>query len=252
MDIAGPFRQAVSGGVTAPTLYARAGRWLPWCVATALATGAGGALLALLATPAELPQGQAWRIAFVHLPAAWLSMALYAAAAALAMIEALARPPWPAVLATALAPTGALMCFLTLWSGALWTKPLWGHWWIWDARLLAEAVLLVLFLGFMALRAGLAGQARAARAGALLLAAGLADLAVLASAVRGWSPLHGPVPSGLTRLPALDGDLRAALLLMTLAFTAWSVAAVLHRMRTLLLLEQARDAAWAPLPPAAR
>lgn len=243
MPLDWPHPHADASVPTPLRMYTCAGRWLPWCLATALASGAAGALLGLLATPDALPQGQAWRIAFVHLPAAWLSMLLYAATAALALAEGLAHPPWPPVAAMALAPTGALMSFLTLWSGALWAKPLWGQWWLWDARLLAEALLLALFVAFMALRAGLAGPTRGARAGALLLAVGLPALAVLVIAVHSWNPLHGPVPTGLTRLPVLDGGLRAALLLTGLAFTAWCGAAALHRLRS-LLLEQEPAAAW--------
>ena len=244
MPVDRPSRTAATAGSPAALLlYERAGQWLTLCVATALTAGAAGAGVGLLATPGELPQGQAWRIAFVHLPAAWLSLMLFAATAGLALVEALAHPPWPPVAAMALAPTGALMSFVTLWTGALWTKPLWGQWWLWDGRLLAEAAMLALFVAFMALRAGLAGPARAARAGAWLLAAGVVGLAVLAVAARGFNPLHGPVPSGLTRLPTFDGSLGAALSLMTLAFAAWCGAAVLHRLRS-LLLEHARDAAW--------
>jgi heme exporter protein C len=224
--------------------YALAGRLLPWCWGTAALCAVAGLALGLLVARSGVVPGEAWRITFVHLPAAWMSMGLYLALALAAGTGLVAEVPLAAMLAGALAPTGALMAFLALWTGSLWVRPTAGLWWVWDLRLTAELLLLALYVGFLALQAALPDERRADRACAVLALLGLVNLGLLYVSVRAWHALHQGAVAGAARLPPLAGPLLAGLLLMAAAFGAWCAAVSLHRLRS-IILEREHDAAWA-------
>ena len=129
------------------TFYLLAGRVVPWLFIGAALLAAAGLYLGLWAAPTDAQQGDAYRVIFVHVPAAWMSMVVYLALAFWAAVGLIFNSRLSAMLANALAPTGAWMTFLALWTGALWGKPTWGAWWVWDARLTSELVLLFLYVG---------------------------------------------------------------------------------------------------------
>ena len=231
--------------------YPLAGRMLPWCWFAALLCGAAGLALGLLFAPADAQQGDAYRIVFIHVPAAWMSLLVYVAMAFWAGLGLLLDTHLPALMARALAPTGALMTFLALWTGALWGKPTWGAWWVWDARLTSEVLLLFLYVGFIALQAAMDDPQRADRAGALLALAGLVNVPVVHFSVQWWSTLHQGPSVSLVRAPGMASVMLAGLLLTAVAFWAWCFAVVLHRLRT-LILERESDAVWMQALPEAR
>ena len=153
--------------------YPLAGRLIPWFYGAAALLGALGLYLGLWLAPTDAQQGEAYRIIFVHVPAAWMSMVVYMAMAAWAGVGLVFNSRLSSMMACALAPTGAWMTFLALWTGALWGKPTWGTWWVWDARLTSELVLLFLYIGFMSLHASIDDVRRADRAAGLLALVGV-------------------------------------------------------------------------------
>jgi heme exporter protein C len=143
------------------------------------------------------------------------------------------------------------MTFIALWTGALWGKPTWGTWWVWDARLTSELLLLFLYFGFMALQAASDDPRRADRAGAILALVGVVNIPVIYFSVKWWNTLHQGATIGATRAPSMATVMLVGLLLMVAAFWAWSLAVALHRVRS-LILEREVDSDWAArLPEAA-
>jgi len=232
-----------SGGLALPTFYARAGHVLPWCWGAAAFFGLAGLLIGLVIALPDPMQGDAYRIVFVHVPAAWMSMFIYLVMASCAGAGLALHSALLSMLAAALAPTGATMAFLALWTGALWGKPIWGAWWTWDARLASELLLLLLYLAFMALRAANDDVRRGDRAAALLALAGLANLPLIYFSVQWWNTLHRGAGAGLAHTPSVATMMVSALVLMIVAFTAWSMALALHRVRS-LLLEREASSEW--------
>ncbi len=131
--------------------YLIAGRLVPWVALAGGLLTAGAVATGLLMEPVDSQQGSAWRIVFVHVPAAWMSLFLYLGMAFFAVLTLALAPGLPAMLMTALAPTGAVFTLIALGTGSLWGKPIWNAWWVWDARLTSELILLLLYIGFLAL-----------------------------------------------------------------------------------------------------
>lgn len=215
-----------------PSLLYRAACLLPLPLGLAAALCAGAGLLAgLLLTPPDALQGETSRILFIHVPAAWMSLLIYVAMAALGALG-LARNAHAAFcLMQAAAPTGAMFCFLSLWSGALWGRPTWGAFWVWDARLTSQLLLLFLYFGFLALSRLPGPAARADRAAALLALVGVLNVPVTHFSVSWWSTLHQGPSLSLGRPAAITGSALAALLCMTLAAMLYGLATVLARAR---------------------
>jgi heme exporter protein C len=230
------------------TFYVLAGHLLPWCWAVALATGIAGLFVGLLVAPSDFQQGDAYRIIFVHVPAAWMSMIIYLAMAFWAGLGLVLNTRLSSMMARALAPTGAMMTVLALWTGALWGKPTWGAWWVWDARLTSELLLLFLYLGFMALQAASDDPRRGDRAGAILALVGVVNIPVIYFSVRWWNTLHQGATISATKAPSMANIMLWGLMLMVVAFWAWSIAASLQRVRS-IILERERGSDWvAQLP----
>ncbi len=143
----------------------------------------------------------------------------------------------------ALAPTGALCCFLSLWTGALWGKPMWGAWWVWDARLTSELILLFLYLGYMALTRAMDDPRRADRAGAVVALVGVVNVPIIYFSVQWWNTLHQGASVSLTKSPSMAAVMLWAMLVMTLAFWAYAVGMAFYRVRQ-TILEREQDAAW--------
>ena len=217
---------------------------VPWFAIAAGLLCAVGLYLGLWAAPTDAQQGDAYRIIFVHVPAAWMSMVVYLAMAFWAAAGMVFNSRLSFMLACALAPTGAWMTFLALWTGALWGKPTWGAWWVWDARLTSELVLLFLYFGFMALHAAIDDVRRADRSAALLAIVGVVNVPIIYFSVKWWNTLHQGASISLDKAPSMAPPMLIGMLVMALAFWMYCIAVALARTRT-IILERERENAWA-------
>lgn len=218
-------------------------RVLPSLWATAAATLALGLLLGLVLAPTDRQQGEAYRILYLHVPAAWIAMVSYAAMAFWGLLGLSFHTRLSFVLMRALAPTGALFAALTLLTGSIWGRPTWGTWWVWDARLTSMLLLFFLYLGFLALTAAIDDTRRADRAGAVLALVGVLNLPVLYFSVTWWNTLHQGASLQIGR-SAIDSRMLVALLVCTGGFWLYAVAAVLSRARLNLRAREAQAARW--------
>ena len=224
--------------------YPLAGRMVPWFATAALVLGVIGLFIGFAVAPTDAQQGDAYRIIFLHVPAAWLSMIIYLALAFWAALGLIFNVRLAAMMASALAPTGALMTFIALWTGALWGKPTWGTWWVWDARLTSELILLFLYLGLMSLHAAIDDARRADRATAVLALVGVVNVPIIYFSVQWWNTLHQGASVSLTSAPSIATPMLAGMLITTLAVWAYCIAVVLMRVRVIILGRE-RHAAWA-------
>jgi heme exporter protein C len=226
-----------------PHAYRIAARLMPWFAWPAGALIVVGLYGGLVLAPADYQQGDAFRIVYVHAPSAWLSMFVYATMASAAAVGLVWRIKLAHAVAAASAPVGVSFTFLALATGAIWGKPMWGTWWVWDARLTSELILLFLYAGVMALRASIDDRDRADRAAAVLALVGVVNLPIIHYSVYWWNTLHQPAT--LTRIgkPSMAGDMLWPLLAMLLGFTLYYGAILLIRLRA-EILKRERDAAW--------
>lgn len=220
-----------------------AGKLIPWFSVLAGVLAIAGLYVAFFVAPTDATQGEAYRIIFIHVPAAWMSMFLYLTMAGWAGFGLAFNTRLSGMMASALAPTGAMFTFLALWTGALWGKPTWGTYWVWDARLTSELVLLFLYLGFIALKSAIADPVRADRAGAILALVGVVNVPIIYFSVQWWNTLHQGASVSLTRAPSMAAVMLLGMLLMALAAWMYSIAAALARLRG-IILERERDADW--------
>src|SRR5579871_5796455 len=163
---------------------------LPWCAGVSIALILLGLYLALIASPPDYQQGEAVRIMYVHVPSAWMALNVYLFVAAASAVALVWRHPLAEVAARAAAPIGACFTFVCLTTGSLWGRPMWGTWWVWDARLTSVLVLFLLFIGYVALRASIDDEVKAGRAGAILALVGLINLPIIKFSVDWWNTLH--------------------------------------------------------------
>ena len=224
--------------------YPLAGRVIPWCSVLAVLLTLLGLCLGLLIAPVDAQQGEAYRIIFIHVPAAWMSMLIYLTMAFWAAMGLTFNARLGAMLATALAPSGALMTFIALWTGALWGKPTWGTWWVWDARLTSELVLLFLYIGFMSLHAAIDDPRRADRAAALLALVGAVNVPIIYFSVKWWNTLHQGASISFSKGATMATPMLLGMLVMALAFWAYAIAIALARLRV-VILEREQHAPWA-------
>src|SRR5687767_11700339 len=225
------------------TFYPLAGRLALWSGVAALVLAVAGLYIGFFVAPTDAQQGEAYRIIFIHVPAAWMSMFIYVVMAFWAAMCLVFNARLSGMMATALAPTGALFTFLALWTGALWGKPTWGTWWVWDARLTSELILLFLYFGFMALHAAIDDPRRADRAAAVLALVGVVNVPIIYFSVKWWNTLHQGASVSLTASPSMAATMLAGMLVMALAFWMYSIAAALARVRS-IILERERQSDW--------
>ncbi|QRJ64709.1 heme ABC transporter permease [Azospira restricta] len=225
------------------SFYPLAGKLIPWFAAAAVVFGAAGLWLGLAVAPTDFQQGEGYRIIFVHVPASWMSMFIYLVMAFWAGLGLAYNTRLSGMMAQALAPTGALMAFLSLWTGALWGKPMWGTWWVWDARLTSELILLFLYIGFIALQASIDDPRRADKAGAVLALVGVVNIPIIYFSVKWWNTLHQGSSVSLTKSPSMAALMLWGMLLMALAFWMYSIAVALYRVRG-IMLERERGSEW--------
>lgn len=217
------------------TFFPLAGKLAPWFLAAAALLAAAGLYVGLVVAPTDAQQGDAYRIIFIHVPAAWMSMFLYVVMAFWAAVGLAFNTRLSAMMARALAPTGALFTFLALWTGSLWGKPTWGTWWVWDARLTSELILFFLYLGFMALQASIEDRRRSDRAGALLAVVGVVNVPIIYYSVQWWNTLHQGASVSLTSAPSMAATMLLGMLVMALSFWMYAIGAVLLRVRRIIV-----------------
>lgn len=213
------------------TFYPLAGRLARWCAALAVPLALAGLYVGFFVAPTDAQQGEAYRIIFIHVPAAWMSMFIYLVMAFWAAMGLAFHTRLSGMMARALAPTGALFTFIALWTGSLWGKPTWGTYWVWDARLTSELILLFLYFGFMALQAAIDDPRRADRAGAVLAIVGVVNIPIIYYSVQWWNTLHQGASVSLTRAPSMAATMLLGMLLMALAFWLYSIAVAMVRVR---------------------
>ena len=222
--------------------YFLAGKMWPWFAALATVLTIVGLWISFFVAPIDAQQGQGYRIIFVHVPASQMSMFIYLVMAGWAAIGLAFNTRLSGMMAQALAPTGALMAFLSLWTGALWGKPMWGAWWVWDARLTSELILLFLYIGYMALTAAIDDVKRADKAGGLLLLVGVVNIPIIYFSVKWWNTLHQGSSVNLTK-SSMAETMLWGMLLMAMCFWMYAIAVALMRVRT-IMLERERHTDW--------
>ncbi|QDF65563.1 heme ABC transporter permease [Shewanella sp. SNU WT4] len=215
--------------------YQLAGKLLPWFAALAIGMLATGTLWGLLFAPTDYQQGDSYRIIFIHVPAASMSMAAYmamATASFVGLVWQIKAADWAAA---AIAPIGAVITFIALVTGATWGKPMWGAWWVWDARLTSELVLLFLYLGVIALYSSFEDKVLAARAAGILAIVGVINIPIIKYSVDWWSSLHQPSTIRITEKSAMPTDMLYPLLINILGFALMIGALTIVRFRAEVL-----------------
>jgi len=225
------------------TFYPLAGKLQPWFAGLAALLTIAGLWIGFFVAPTDATQGEGYRIIFVHVPASWMSMVIYCAMAFWAGIGLAFNTRVSSMMASALAPTGALFALLSLLTGSLWGKPMWGTWWVWDARLTSELILFFLYLGFLALQAAIEDPKRADRAGAVLALVGVVNVPIIYFSVKWWNTLHQGATISMTKSPSMAVTMLWGMLLMALAFWMYAIAVALARVRN-IILERERHADW--------
>ena len=213
---------------------------LPWCAGATTLLLAAGLVLALFVSPPDYQQGQAVRIMYVHVPAAYLASLAYAVVAVASAVSLIWRHPLADIAAQEAAPLGAGFTLICLISGSLWGEPMWGTWWVWDARLTSVLVLFFLYLGYIALVHAFDDPTRGARAGAILALVGVVNLPIIKFSVDWWSTLHQP--ESIFRLggPTIAAAMLWPLAVMALGFTLFFLTLLLVRMRSRLIAAKIR------------
>jgi heme exporter protein C len=225
------------------SFYPLAGKLIPWFWLAAAMLATTGLYIGFFVAPTDFQQGEAYRIIFVHVPAAWMSMFIYLVMASYCVLGLALNARLSFMMAQALAPTGAIFTALALVTGSLWGKPTWGTYWVWDARLTSELILLFLYIGFMSLQASIDDPRRADRAGAVLALVGAVNIPIIYFSVQWWNTLHQGASVSLTRAPTMAATMLAGMLIMTLAFWMYSIAVSLMRVRS-VILEREHRAQW--------
>lgn len=225
------------------TFYPLAERLAPWFAALAGLLAAGGLFVGFGLAPTDATQGEAYRIIYVHVPAAWMAMFIYLVMAFWSALALAFNTRLSAMLAQALAPSGALMALLALWTGAFWGRPTWGTYWAWDARMTSTLILLFLYLGVIALRSAIEDPRRADRACALLALVGAINVPIIYFSVQWWNTLHQGSSISLTVAPKMAMTMVAGILVMTAAAWSYTIAISLARVQA-IIVERERGASW--------
>jgi heme exporter protein C len=225
------------------TFYPVAGRVAPWFAAAAAILGVVGLWIAFAIAPTDFQQGEVYRIIFIHVPSAWMSMFIYLVMAFWGAMALAFNTRLSSMMAQSLAPTGALMTFIALWTGALWGRPTWGTYWAWDARMTSELILLFLYFGVIALRNAIDDPRRADRACALLSIVGAVNVPIIYFSVKWWNTLHQGASVSLTSAPKMAATMLTGMLVLALAAWFYTIAVALWRVQA-IILERERGAAW--------
>jgi heme exporter protein C len=220
-----------------------AGKWIPWLTWIFLALLVAGLYGGLVLAPPDYQQGESYRIIFVHVPSAWMSLFIYVTMAVCGAIIIIWRMKLAEVVLISSAPIGASFTFLALVTGSLWGKPMWGTYWVWDARLTSELILLFLYLGVIGLHNAIDDKRTAARAVAILALVGVVNIPIIHYSVEWWHSLHQGATVTKFDKPSIHWTMLLPLLLMALAFQVYYVLALFHRCRAEILRRE-RNSKW--------
>lgn len=213
----------------------------PWLWAATAALLAAGLYLGLVEAPADYQQGESVRIMFVHVPAAWMALFVYTLMAAASIVALVFRHPLADVAAKAAAPIGATFTLLALATGALWGKPMWGAWWVWDARITSMFVLLLLYLGYIAVWQAIEEWSKAARIAGVVAIVGFINVPIIKFSVDWWNTLHQPASVMRLDGPAIHASMLVPLIVMALAYASLFTALHLLAIRTEIMARRARQ-----------
>jgi heme exporter protein C len=205
---------------------------LPWAAGITVMLMIAGLYLSLVASPADYQQGDTVRIMYIHVPSAWMALFIYTNMAIAAAVGLVWKHPLADLFTKAAAPVGAGFTALCLITGSLWGEPMWGTWWVWDARLTSVLILFFLYLGYMALVNAFDDPTRGAKAGAILVLVGVVNVPIIKFSVDWWNTLHQPASVVRMGGPSIDPSMLWPLLIMGFAFTAYFVTVVLLRVRS--------------------
>ena len=225
------------------TFYPLAGKMIPWFAWVAAILIAVGLYMSFFVAPTDYKQGEGYRIIFVHVPAAWMSMFIYLVMAGWSALGLIFNTRLSAMMARALAPTGAMFTFLALWTGAFWGKPMWGTWWVWDARLTSELILFFLYIGFIALSSAIDDPRRGDRASAILTLVGVVNIPIIYYSVKWWNTLHQGATIRVGEESTMAATMLVTMLIMAVGFWMYAIAVALGRVRC-IILERERNATW--------
>ena len=223
--------------------YPLAGKMIPWFYGLAAILTIIGLYISFFVAPTDATQGESYRIIFIHVPAAWMSMFIYLIMATWAGLGLILNTRLSSMMAQALAPTGAMFTFVALITGAFWGKPTWGTWWEWDARMTSELILLFLYIGYMSLTAAIDDVRRADKAGAILALVGAVNVPIIYFSVKWWNTLHQGASVSLTKAPSMAKIMLMGMLIMAVAAWLYTIAVTLYRVR-LIILEREKSSAW--------
>ena len=215
--------------------YDISGRLLPWFATATVLLLLAGLYQGLWVAPADYQQGESYRIMFIHVPAAWMSMFVYMLMAVAGAIGLIWKIKLADIVAASCAPLGASFTFLALVTGSLWGKPMWGAWWVWDARLTSELILLFLYLGYIALQSAIDDTRTAARASTVLALVGVVNIPIIHYSVVWWNTLHQGATVTKMGTPSIATSMLIPLLLMALAFKLYFFTVMLLRARNEVL-----------------
>jgi heme exporter protein C len=214
-----------------PTFDRFAMRWAPWCFALGALVMLWGGWQGLFVVPADYQQGDSFRILYIHVPAAWMSMFVFALMAFYSAIALIWRIKLCEILAMACAPIGAAFTVITLATGSIWGKPMWGTWWEWDPRLTSELILLFLYFGVIGLYQAIDDRRNAARAAGLLAIVGVALLPVIRYSVEWWNSLHQGQTIRIVGESSMDSSMIPPLVAMVIGTKLWFLGSLLLRAR---------------------
>jgi heme exporter protein C len=223
--------------------YPLAGKLSPWLAAISLLLLVVGGYWGLVVAPADYQQGEAFRIIYVHVPAAWLSMFVYAMMTVSAIVALVWRVRMAEIALMSSATIGASFALIALLTGAIWGKPMWGTWWVWDARLTSELILLFVYIGIIALYNAIDDKRSAGKAVSILTVVGVVNLPIIHYSVVWWNTLHQAASVSKLGAPSIHIDMLLPLLVVAVAFKAFYGWMLLINMRT-MLVEQDASAGW--------
>ncbi len=220
--------------------YERSWIWSKWLGLIALLCLPVGIVWGLVFAPEDYQQGNSFRIIYLHVPAAVLAQSCYMIMAAAGLVSLVWKMKVADVILKCAAPIGASFCFLALFTGAVWGKPTWGTWWVWDARLTSMLILLFLYFGIIALEAAIQDKITAARAAALLAIVGVINIVIIKKSVEWWNTLHQPATFKLTEKPAMPAEMWMPLLIVVIGTYAYFGYSLFLRSRNEILLRERR------------
>lgn len=223
--------------------YDITGKLLPFFAIAAVVMLVAGAVWALVFAPADYQQGNSFRIIYIHVPASILAQSCYMLMAVAGAIGLIWKMKVADMVAKSCAPIGATIAILSLATGAIWGKPTWGSWWVWDARLTSMLILFFLYLGIIALNSAIENAQTAAQSTAVLALVGLVNIPIIKYSVDWWNTLHQPATFTLTERPAMPSEMWVPLLVMVIGFYCFFAVAMMLRLRN-EIIQRERRSGW--------